>query len=370
MTLINLKHFFLKLIMVAISLLVGLAVLEIGLKFFGGKLTNKIDLPAGWIIDATDEWEVDPDLIFINKQVKQKINLASNQPSQKPLILILGDSFAQGNTVDEGADFASQMSQILIKRNLKHTILNVGTAGYGNDQEITLLKKILDRGILPKIVVWTFYVNDVFENGQQATFTINDQGLLEVMAGSKDFVYQRQQFYDAIPSSLGLKSQSSLLAAILHFYNFKILQQAPEMRNVELKTEWAYKKMKLEIALAYDLAKQYNFKIVPILIEPQSAHFAFERRQCLSDEIGYIDGYLHTKPNYLRLNLTQMQTQPKYKDFFDQITNCDSSQFFSTPSEDMVPSGFHHFNALGYKLFGQIVAETVSPLLSQTSDNN
>jgi|GEM_PF-4730148 len=355
-----------RLILGLAGILVIFVLLELGLRLWGGELATRSGLPVGWLLDDTTEWLPDKDLIFVRQDVKDNILSVSQNPPEKPLILVLGDSFVQGNTVKPANRFDSQMSLILQQRGLDHSLLNVGTSGYGVDQELTLLKQILAKGITPQILIWTFYVNDVFENGQQPTFTIDAAGNLEPLAGSKDFVYQRQSFYESIPLPAQLKNQSALVMASLHFFNLGILQQVPaELRTYHKKTPWAYQKMELEIRAGYELAKQYNFQIVPVLIEPQLDYSTDQPVQETQNEVGYINSFLSQKPNYIRLNLRHMRSLPAYQPIFNQIDASDPAVFFNTPSLDPVPYGYRHFNELGYKIFGQIVAEFVGPLLSQ-----
>ncbi len=80
-------------------------------------------------------------------------------------ILILGDSFSEGYTVD----FENLFSEVL-KRRLNsqskgtyYEVINTGTVGYGTDQEL-LLYQTLGQKYRPDLVVLMFYENDPADN--------------------------------------------------------------------------------------------------------------------------------------------------------------------------------------------------------------
>ncbi len=88
------------------------------------------------------------------------------KPNGEYRIFLLGDSFAEGYTVN----FEDLCSQVL-KRELNgrgdrhYEVINGGTAGYSTDQELLLFEH---RGIEyePDLTVLLFYVNDVWFNNQ------------------------------------------------------------------------------------------------------------------------------------------------------------------------------------------------------------
>src|SRR5262249_28108666 len=88
------------------------------------------------------------------------------KPKGTRRILLLGDSFAEGYTVD----FRDLCSQVL-QRALNQAgagqfeVINAGTAGYSTDQEL-LYYVNEGRNYRPDITVVLFYVNDVWYNDQ------------------------------------------------------------------------------------------------------------------------------------------------------------------------------------------------------------
>jgi lysophospholipase L1-like esterase len=83
-------------------------------------------------------------------------------------ILVLGDSFAEGYTVE----FNDLFSEIL-KRRLNEgrdrffEVINTGTAGYSTDQELILFQRD-GRKYRPDLTILLFYYNDVYYNARRS----------------------------------------------------------------------------------------------------------------------------------------------------------------------------------------------------------
>jgi hypothetical protein len=82
------------------------------------------------------------------------------EPTQKPTIAFVGDSFVWGYDAEESERFTT----ILRGRLPAYRVANVGVTAYGTDQEYLLLSRVWDR-IKPNIVVLMMCVdNDRIEN--------------------------------------------------------------------------------------------------------------------------------------------------------------------------------------------------------------
>ena len=80
-------------------------------------------------------------------------------------ILILGDSFAEGYTVDFENIFSEILKKGLNNRKVNCTVINAGTGGYSTDQEF-LFFKTEGKKYKPDLTVLMFYENDVWYNNQ------------------------------------------------------------------------------------------------------------------------------------------------------------------------------------------------------------
>ena len=134
-------------------------------------------------------------------------------------ILILGDSFAEGYTVE----FDQLFSEIL-KRDLnanaprQYEIINTGTGGYSTDQELLLFQ---NQGKLysPDLTILLFYFNDVWYNqtamywrGSKPMFEINQTDLMLTNVPMPQPNIESASFFKKIKS--WLSRNSYLYAAI------------------------------------------------------------------------------------------------------------------------------------------------------------
>ena len=88
-------------------------------------------------------------------------------------ILIIGDSFAAGFTVDYKATFG-QVAQRLLARSGDHdcAVLSAGVDGYSTDQELLLLQEIAP-GLSPTLTILFFFFNDIYCNISTSCFGYN-----------------------------------------------------------------------------------------------------------------------------------------------------------------------------------------------------
>lgn len=82
-------------------------------------------------------------------------------------VLLLGDSFLEGYTVEEEALLSTVLEERLAAADPEghYEVINGGTAGYSTDQELLFFDHI-GAGYRPDVTVLLFYVNDVWFNGQ------------------------------------------------------------------------------------------------------------------------------------------------------------------------------------------------------------
>lgn len=350
-------------------------IIELGLRISGTKFGDFTQIPIHWIV-RDDSWSVDPDFIYVERAVQADIARVASSSSTLPLILALGDSFTAGAPfLRENSSF-NQMQRSLADEFIFTELLNTGTSGYNPDQELIMLKKILEKGIRPKLVIWSFYTNDFPESGQWPNFSLDENGQLLQLSGANNFIFQRQLFFDALPLPKIIKHNSSLVAAMLHFFNLKIDREIPrEFRDRDSNFDWVNQKFKLEIQEAKQLAKQYDFTLVFVSIYPQTNYFSPEflaEQGVADDQTKEVDAFtqlLSQEEHYIPL---QLNTLLENGDYSLQPPQCvdGATRYFTAQGspEDDFPVGQHHFNQLGYFLFGEIVKQTVQPLLSLPSN--
>ena len=80
-------------------------------------------------------------------------------------MLVLGDSETFGWGVDQENTFAS----LLAREHRDWQVLNAGVSGYGTDQQLLLMKRLLPV-VEPDLVICVFAYNDLFENIMSVTY--------------------------------------------------------------------------------------------------------------------------------------------------------------------------------------------------------
>jgi lysophospholipase L1-like esterase len=157
-----------------VSLLIGLAVLELGLRlipaFAPPATLNRFDPVTGW--------SKAPDKHVTRRVAGEKIHFDINEhglrddpgvgPRKEPntyRVLTLGDSFVLGYTVNRGDLFVDQLEGWWKSEDRRIDVVNTGTEGWSTDQEVAWF---LEHGkqYQPDLVLLFPYENDVYWNGQ------------------------------------------------------------------------------------------------------------------------------------------------------------------------------------------------------------
>jgi lysophospholipase L1-like esterase len=166
------------LLAIGISLLLAFAVFEGGLRIFtqlGPKPTiNEFHSKLGWakkpgveVDRSTPEFDV---TFAINELGLRDDPMASPaKPDGVQRVLMLGDSFVLGYTVDRHHLFVDQLEDWWQAEGRDVDVINAGTEGYSTDQEVLWF---LEQGVdfAPDLVVLFPYENDLYWNGQ-ASYT-------------------------------------------------------------------------------------------------------------------------------------------------------------------------------------------------------
>jgi len=162
-----------------ISVLFSLVLLEVALHVVGYPRTKtshqrfyvEHDAQRGWRnVPNADGW-FSTDEYDVHLQYNARGIRGPEVPYEKPAgtfrVVILGDSFIEGYSVNREDRVAEQLEKLLTEqdRSRKYEVIALGTAGYSTDQELIWLEA---EGIRyqPDVVVTMFYMNDVWFNGQ------------------------------------------------------------------------------------------------------------------------------------------------------------------------------------------------------------
>jgi len=159
-----------------VSLLIGLAVLELGLRILPGLAPP----PTLNHFDPKTGWSKVPGKSIVRRVAGEKIHFDINAnglrddpgvgPGKDPgtlRVLMLGDSFVLGYTVNRPDLFVDQLEGWWSSEERRADVVNTGTEGWSTDQEVAWF---LENGkaYQPDLVLLFPYENDIYWNGQPA----------------------------------------------------------------------------------------------------------------------------------------------------------------------------------------------------------
>lgn len=205
-----------RLLLLAVSTAFGLGALEAAARTLVWTWTRE----AGVVrhpfarFDPDLGWSKPPNVAGILRRSEYRVSLQINShglrgpeiPLGKPTgmarVLLLGDSFTEGYTVEEPASVRGRLEEGLTSAlSTPVQVINGGTAGWGTDQEVLFYEKS-GRAYAPDLVVLLFYYNDLYRDGDlriQPWFDLDEAGAL-VLRNSP--VPPHREFYRAEPFSV------------------------------------------------------------------------------------------------------------------------------------------------------------------------
>ncbi len=164
----NVRAVLLRAVAVAVGLSLGLSVAEAGLRIVAPQEKSWLDiyrtdpvLPlvslapgvAATVETGESRWHVYTDLRG------RRIGQAGPSSAGRPVLLVLGDSFAFGHGVDYEESFPALVAQRLDGR---YSVVNTGVPGYGPVQYRQILASLLASGDRPAAVLLSLYLGNDF----------------------------------------------------------------------------------------------------------------------------------------------------------------------------------------------------------------
>jgi hypothetical protein len=158
-----------------VSFVLALAVFEVGLRLLGMGPQPTINQ-----FDADTGWSKKPDTSTHKKTSEFDITIATNslglrddpmpspaKPAGTKRVVMLGDSFVLGYTVDRDDLFVDLLERWWKAEGRPLDVVNAGTEGWSTDQEAVWLEKN-GAAFRPDIVLLFPYENDLYWNGELA----------------------------------------------------------------------------------------------------------------------------------------------------------------------------------------------------------
>lgn len=160
---------------ILMSLAVAALVLEGGLRILGFGPTPSIqrfDRKLGWsktplAVGRRDTREFDVTYRVNELGLRDDPMTSPAKPANTLRVLMLGDSFVLGYTVDREHLFVDQLERWWNAEGRTVDVINAGTEGYSTDQEALWLAEH-GRAFAPDVVVAFPYENDLYWNAQQS----------------------------------------------------------------------------------------------------------------------------------------------------------------------------------------------------------
>ena len=150
-------------------------------------------VPGRRIRLRTDEYET---LVVINEQGLRDDPHPYEKPEGVFRILVVGDSFVEGQHVDMEQTLASQLEVMLADAvDMPVEVINAGVSAYGTDNVLLFLE---NEGLRyePDLVIYGFFHNDVIDNINHPYFRLVDGELVQLPIKYSLVRRMRRPLYD------------------------------------------------------------------------------------------------------------------------------------------------------------------------------
>lgn len=162
------------LLSILVSLVIGIAVLEGGLRLIGLGPTVTLNTP-----DSVTGWSKKPNLELSRKhpdtsyKIDFKLNsmglrddeISEKKPDGVYRVIALGDSFTLGFGVNREDLFVDVLEQWWNEEGRRVEVINSGTEGYSTDQQVVWFEEVGSK-LDPDLVLIFPYENDLYWNGR------------------------------------------------------------------------------------------------------------------------------------------------------------------------------------------------------------
>ena len=171
----RLRRFLVAATAIGLSILVSFGILEFGLaRFYYSNIDvlrqDEFDAELGWRLKPGQYRVKAPEAfstytVSINRFGIRNAELTPSRPVGTRRIVVLGDSFTFGQGVDDETLFTTQLERRLNGRNGgRYEVINAGVPGYGTAQELILMRRLANAGIVGEIYLLNLFTNDVLDN--------------------------------------------------------------------------------------------------------------------------------------------------------------------------------------------------------------
>ena len=308
--------------------------------------------------------DLDEDLILAPKLLSGG-DFGAYVKADDKVVVSLGDSFTEGSPGPTKESYPYVLNKLLINGGTQDTVLNAGWGHSGPGQHFRKFNQDIINNIKPGLVIWAFYVNDIWDNVILPVYDIDSNGELIPLNGKTHWLYLRQVYSNNFPIPQKWKDKSYLFNLTLKLFEFFQSTKVPNefKRNA---TDWGWKKFNAQLDKMEELSKNFDFKLLYVLIPPESVYLQKEDKLKWSDEHWAnqmnkeILKELNNRENFLYLvfkdeDIEKVIVPSEHSGFeytsYDIFTN-GSVEPYMTP-------GVFHFNKKGYRLMAEMICEKI-----------
>ena len=172
-----------NLLLVLLGLVLGLLMVEVGLRALANQLPDSLRYRAGlarFLANTDGIYLPDPDLwhkgapdidrvisghpdytyrVQTNSLGYQGIGFRDDGFAGQPFAIAVGDSYTWGDGVDNNSSWVEQL-----ETRTGLDIVNLGVSGYGSIQRLRVFQKY-GLPLKPKLILWSFFPNDFYDDG-------------------------------------------------------------------------------------------------------------------------------------------------------------------------------------------------------------
>ncbi|MEO6223186.1 MAG: GDSL-type esterase/lipase family protein [Vicinamibacterales bacterium] len=307
-------------------------------------------LSSEWMLYA-DSRTADQDLISIDRRFLDEATYTPFQvAAPTKLIVALGDSYTAGVPVTAEEAYPGALERILTADSRDIRVMNAGLGDSGPEQQLALLTKYVLPRVHPDVVIWQFYANDSIDNAMKALFSVSPEGALVPLAARDNWMYRRQRFYERVPLPEAVKSGSYVFHLLLRRYEVGRSDAVPKGTD---PTAWGRQKIPLNIIRMTELAKQHGFELYLTLVAPQATYESVEpNTPAYQEAMEYpkVLELLESQPNFIHVKFDAVKMEQ---------ARSRGEGIFSDGTRDPNPFGMRHFNAAGYAMMAQTIADGI-----------
>lgn len=267
-------------------------------------------------------------------------------------ILFLGDSFTIAPWVPVGDSYASQVSKGYAEIN--NTCVRqyrLATGGVGNNQELARFSDVVGQ-IQPDIVIWQFYLNDIYENIIYSLYKVENNELVK-----RNTLYNFTFLAGFLNQRIPLLAESVLGKHLMYLGEFKDVFHYWQADIKEIESIVSHNKLQVPLLVAEmkKLSEANNFKLYTTLAPLEKQAVSMQTNEPWYDIMqNSLREILQANSDYISME----SPVPSHSQVLGEFTPKDNN-FASLfgPPKDKNPVGARHLTLEGNIYYGSVLLQ-------------